>query len=79
MIGIEKDGWRAEALPEDLAGDDGATVVAAVCTYCEQEGHKVFLQVDIDARMKPYWRCARERHRFPHSEDLLRVAGLRFA
>ena len=79
MVGIEKDGWRAEPLPEDLPAEEAARSIGALCTYCEQVGYKVFLEVEIDARMKPVWCCARQEHRFPHSDDLVRIAGPRFA
>ena len=79
MVGIEKDGWRAEPLPADLQGDAESPIIAAVCTYCEADGKRVFLCVDIDPRMKPYWYCLERRHRFPHSDDLERIAGCAFA
>ena len=79
LIAIEKDGWRAEPLPEDAAPDPPGSQVGAICTYCEDQGHHVFLQVEIDERMQPVWSCSKEGHRFPHSEQLVRIAGNFFA
>ena len=79
MVPIEKDGWRAEPLPDDFPQETTAATVGAVCTYCELQGFRVFLRLEIDERMKPFWYCGKERHRFPHSDDLVWIAGVKFA
>ena len=79
MTPIEKDGWRVEPLPDGFRPDAETTTIAAVCTYCEQQGFRIFLQIDIDERMNPVWSCSKEQHRFPHSDDLVRIAGMKFA
>jgi len=79
LIAIEKDGWRAEPLPEDFASAAPARRIGAICTYCEDQGHHVYLRVEIDERMRPTWSCSKEGHRFPHSEQLVQIAGILFA
>ena len=79
LIAIEKDGWRAEPLPEDFTPEPPGSRIGAICTYCEDQGHRVFLQVEIDERMQPVWSCSKAAHRFPHSEQLVRIAGSAFA